>query len=487
MEVKHSFGDATSKKTRVETGPSPVLFFWNLPVNTTEADVTQLCANFGNPVTALRLKGKNQAFVQMCSMEAATQLLDYFKNQGSKPVIRGEPVDVQYSSRTHISKKPDSEYPGGLNSGVPNMMVMPGAYPVHYGQSPAQPQSGAAQGLANMPDLPGRILHINITNPTHPVSCDILYYVFSQYGGTILRIVVFQKNGVHQALVEFSDANSALVAKTVLQGHSVFTDGCVLRIDHSKLTTVNIREGDANARDYTTSYGVPMASSHLLPTGLAPGKQHRGAGGSEDVGRVVLVGNLNTEKVTPLALFKLFGTCGDVMRVKIMYNKRDTALIQFRTETQAKQAIQLMQGAVLYGICIHVQLSRMSSVSLPPPGSTELFEGLTQDFESSTLHRFSRPGSRNEQNIAMPSESLHIANILETAEEQSLVQLFSTFGMVVAFKFLPNTRKMAVVRFNTIENAISALIALHGAPEAAAGLCGDRGLMISFSKSGTLP
>lgn len=487
--MKRGYGDA-GKKTRVDTGPSAVLFFWNLPVNTSEVDVTQLCGNFGTPVCALKLKGKNQAFVQMNSVESASQLLEYFKAQGSKPVIRGEAVDVQYSSRTHISKKPDSEYSLGGNSPImQNMMMVPNAYPVHYGQpSPAPSPSGGSQGLANMPDLPGRILHINITNPTHPVSCDILYYVFSQYGGTIIRIVVFQKNGVHQALVEFSDANSALVAKTVLQGHSVFTDGCVLRIDHSKLTTVNIREGDPNARDYTTSYGAPAAAPHILSPGVASGKQYRSAGGSESgSGRVILVGNLNAEKVTPLALFKLFGTCGDVIRVKIMFNKRDTALIQFRTETQAKQAIQLMQGAVLYGVCIHVQMSRMSIVSLPPPGSTELFEGLTQDFENSTLHRFNRPGSRNEQNIAMPSETLHVANILETSDEQALVQLFSAFGVVMAFKFLPNTRKMAVVRFSTIENAINALIALHGAPEAAVGLCGDRGLMISFSKSGSTP
>eukprot|EP00906_Rhabdomonas_costata_P027491 RCo039036 len=304
MEVKHSFGDATSKKTRVETGPSPVLFFWNLPVNTTEADVTQLCANFGNPVTALRLKGKNQAFVQMCSMEAATQLLDYFKNQGSKPVIRGEPVDVQYSSRTHISKKPDSEYPGGLNSGVPNMMVMPGAYPVHYGQSPAQPQSGAAQGLANMPDLPGRILHINITNPTHPVSPDILYYVFSQYGGTILRIVCFEKNNVQQALIEFSDANAALVAKSVLQDHSVFTDGCVLRIDHSKLSTVNVRAGDPNSRDYSAGLGLSLMGSPALSgaplalsqaSSLFSAAQPQARAPAEGAGKCILVSNLSIE------------------------------------------------------------------------------------------------------------------------------------------------------------------------------------------------
>ena len=60
--------------------------------------------------------------------------------------------------------------------------------------------------------------------------------------------------------------------------------------------------------------------------------------------------------------------------------------------------------------------------------------------------RFKSPGSRNEQNIAMPSESLHVANISEAAEETALAQLFSAFGVVVAFHYLPNTRKVCQMK-----------------------------------------
>ena len=61
----------------------------------------------------------------------------------------------------------------------------------------------------------GTILHLTIANPIHPVDCDILHHIFSQYGGNILRIVCFEKNGSHQALVEYSDPNGAAVARQV--------------------------------------------------------------------------------------------------------------------------------------------------------------------------------------------------------------------------------------------------------------------------------
>ena len=41
------------------------------------------------------------------------------------------------------------------------------------------------------------------------------------------------------------------------------------------------------------------------------------------------------QRVTCDCLFKLFGTCGDVMRVKILFHKRNMALIEFRDSSHA--------------------------------------------------------------------------------------------------------------------------------------------------------
>jgi hypothetical protein len=43
---------------------------------------------------------------------------------------------------------------------------------------------------------------------------------------------------------------------------------------------------------------------------------------------VILVNNLDPERAMPEPLFNLFSTCGTVQRIKILYNKRDSALIQ---------------------------------------------------------------------------------------------------------------------------------------------------------------
>ena len=51
---------------------------------------------------------------------------------------------------------------------------------------------------------------------------------------------------------------------------------------------------------------------------------------------VLIVNGLDQARVTPDVLFTLFGVFGDVIRVKILFNKRDTALIQFVDSSQAE-------------------------------------------------------------------------------------------------------------------------------------------------------
>merc|ERR1719369_111222 len=58
-----------------------------------------------------------------------------------------------------------------------------------------------------------------------------------------------------------------------------------------------------------------------------------GAGGNNQT--VLLVSNLDEEQTEPDHLFILFGVYGDVMRVKIMFNKKDTALVQMKDARQA--------------------------------------------------------------------------------------------------------------------------------------------------------
>jgi polypyrimidine tract-binding protein 1 len=69
--------------------------------------------------------------------------------------------------------------------------------------------------------------------------------------------------------------------------------------------------------------------------GAMPGMSGAGGGGHVGGTPCLIVSGLNNERVSPDILFTLFGVYGDVIRVKILFNKQDTALLQFATAQQA--------------------------------------------------------------------------------------------------------------------------------------------------------
>ena len=174
---------------------------------------------------------------------------------------------------------------------------------------------------------------------------------------------------------------------------------------------------------------------------------------------VILVSNLNEELVTPEALFTLFGVYGDVLRVKILFNKKDSALINFSNGQQAATAQSMLDRCKLWNKQIRVFPSKHVTVQMPKDGTPD--SGLTKDFTTSPLHRFKKPGSKNFNNIFPPSPTLHLSNIPASVSEQEIRDLFSTYGTVKAFKFFQKDRKMALIQMDTAEEACTALIATH--------------------------
>lgn len=121
--------------------------------------------------------------------------------------------------------------------------------------------------------------------------------------------------------------------------------------------------------------------------------------------------------------------------------------------------------------------SKHTSVQLPKDGQPDA--GLTKDYTSSNLHRFKKPGSKNYSNIYPPSSTLHLSNIPSSVEEQDLKQAFEREGLnVVAFKFFPKDRKMALVQLASVDDAVIALVKLHNYQ-----LSETSHLRVSFSKS----
>ncbi|CAH2107533.1 unnamed protein product [Euphydryas editha] len=192
---------------------------------------------------------------------------------------------------------------------------------------------------------------------------------------------------------------------------------------------------------------------------------------------VLLVSNLNEEMVTPDALFTLFGVYGDVQRVKILYNKKDSALIQMAEPHQAHLAMTHMDKLRVFGKAMRVMLSKHQTVQLPKEGQPDA--GLTRDYSQSPLHRFKKPGSKNYQNIYPPSATLHLSNIPATVSEDDIKDAFTKRGFAIkAFKFFPKDRKMALVQLPSIDDAVAALIKMHNYQ-----LSESNHLRVSFSKS----
>uniref|UniRef100_A0A3B4Y7D2 Polypyrimidine tract binding protein 2b n=1 Tax=Seriola lalandi dorsalis TaxID=1841481 RepID=A0A3B4Y7D2_SERLL len=481
-----------SKKLRVEEAPpSRVLHIRKLPNEASETEVIALGLPFGKVTNILTLKGKNQAFLEMGTEEAAITMVNYYTTV--TPHIRNVPVFIQYSN--HKELKTDAG----------NQRTQAVLQAVSAVQSGGSPSSDVQEALAA---ASSPVLRIIIDNMFYPVTLDVLQQIFSKFG-TVMKIITFTKNNQFQALLQFSDPVNAQQAKLALDGQNIYNSCCTLRIDFSKLVNLNVKYNNDKSRDYTrpelpAGDGQPSidpsvaaaftvqwkccspfhdcfvsflsgALNPLSAAAAAAAAAGRVAlAGQTGSSGVLLVSNLNEEvSNTHPNTTRVYG---DVQRVKILYNKKDSALIQMSDANQAQLAMSHLNGQKMYGKIIRVTLSKHQTVALPRDGLDD--QGLTKDYANSPLHRFKKPGSKNFQNIFPPSATLHLSNIPQDVTEDDLRLLFSNAGGTVkAFKFFQD-RKMALIQMSTVEEAIQALIDLHNY-----NMGGNQHLRVSFSKS----
>ncbi|XP_060753931.1 polypyrimidine tract-binding protein 1a [Neoarius graeffei] len=491
--------------------PSRVVHVRKLPSDINEAEVISLGLPFGKVTNLLMLKGKNQAFLEMNTEESAQTMVNYYSSV--TPVIRNHPVFMQYSN--HKELKTDNS---------PNQVRAQAALQaVNAVQTASVPLSSVDTGGSGSQSP---VLRVIVENLFYPVTLEVLHQIFSKFG-TVLKIITFTKNNQFQALVQYSDTMTAQHAKLSLDGQNIYNACCTLRISFSKLTNLNVKYNNDKSRDYTrpdlpmgdgpasldpqtipTSAftpglisAAPFASAHgfpsaftlqqtaglslpSIPSALASlGVPAAAAGRLALTGlnttahTVLLVSNLSPESVTPQCLFILFGVYGDVMRVKILFNKKENALVQMADATQAQLAMSYLNGQKLHGKALRVTLSKHTTVQLPREGHED--QGLTKDFSTSPLHRFKKPGSKNYSNIFPPSSTLHLSNVPPSVGEDDLKGLFRSSGATVkAFKFFQKDHKMALIQLGSVEEAIESLIEFHNHD-----LGENHHLRVSFSKS----
>lgn len=479
---------------RLDEEVSKVIHIRNLPADATENEVIQLGLNFGKVTNLLMLKGKNQAFLEMESEEIAQQMVE--ECSVSPRTIRQRVMFIQFSN--HKELKTDNS---------PNQLKV----------------QAVLQAMQQTEGGPNHVLRVVVENMLYPITLDILHTIFTKFG-VVLKTITFTKNNQFQALIQMGDAVQSQTAKLSLDGQNIYNGCCTLRIEFSKLEALNVKYNNDKSRDYTRNdlpsgenaiLSTPTSlqsllggtSSSLMPSpvpnhaatiaaalqqsqmslssggvlksatvaaqlaALVSGQQMQGGGNS-----VLHVSNLNEGVVTPQMLFMLFGVYGDVIRVKILYQRKNTSLVQMSDSTQAQLAIKHLNGVKFFGRMLQVVLSRHAQVQMPKDGQD--VENLTQDYTNSNLHRFKKPGSKNFQNIFPPSEVLHLSNIPSEVSEEFLRETFSNYGTVVGFKFFQKDRRMALIQLSNIEEAVKCLVMLHNLK-----LSDTNHLRVSFSKS----
>ncbi|NXU19653.1 PTBP3 protein, partial [Pardalotus punctatus] len=481
-----------SKGNRSPCSPSRVLHIRQIPSDVTGAEIISLGLPFGKVTNLLMLRGKGQAFLEMASVDAAVSMMVYYTS--ATPHFNNQPIYIQYSNYKEL--RIEKQY----NQGRPQAALQ-GANAVQHGNLGITSALAAEGGV--LPSY-GPVLRIVFENVFYPVTLDMLYQIFSKFG-FVLKIVMFHKNNQFQALLQYADAVNAYYAKMTLDGHSIYTGCCTLRIDFSKLTNLTVKYNNDKSRDFTRidlpfgdgqrTLETPFATQNTIfpsytgPPGFAPamGFPQGAVTTSATPGHmtvpgipgnsVLLVSNLNPECSEKFPFWISTGVYGDVHRVKIMFKKRGIALIQMADATQAQLAIKYLNGQRLYGRVMHTTLSKYQTIQLPREGQED--KGLTKDYSNSPLHRFKNPCSKNYQNIFPPSATLHLSNIPPSVTVDDLKNLFTSKGSTVkGFKIFQKDCRMALIQLGSVEEAVHALIELHNHDFGE-----NQHLRVSFSKS----
>jgi len=439
---------------------SKVVHLRDVPKAVTENELLAITSPFGSIAHFVVLRAKRQVMIEMEDVRSAASLVNYFAT--SPCVIRGQRVEVQFSNHSELERKE-----------------------VH---------SDDSKNSQNAP--PNRILLITVHDCVYPMTVEVVHQVFSVHG-PVEKIVVFNKPIGVQVLVQYSNVESATHALQALQGQHVYAGVCRLQIQYSKLPDLTVARNNERSRDYLNP-NLPTDTPALLPTPAtspagptATGATHHfpapffdrtahhapfvpfpGAGGSDKT--VLLLANLNRERTTCQALFNLFSLYGNVVRIKIFFNKPEHALVQMADAAGATAALQNLKGCILFGSTIDVAVSKHKVVNEDPNVEESKFYG---DFSASKLNRY-RGNSATLKHVYPPSATLHVSNLAKTTTEEALAQHFSQHGTVVSSKrFEANDRPMCLIQFSTPAAATDALVLAHGT------LVDGHTLRVAFSRS----
>ncbi|GJX41156.1 polypyrimidine tract-binding protein homolog 1 isoform X1 [Tanacetum coccineum] len=320
--------------------PSKVIHLRNLPWECTEDELVQVCKPFGNIVNTKCNVGanRNQAFVEFVDQNQAINMVTYYASSSEPAQVRGKSVYIQYSNRHEI-----------VNNKGPG-------------------------------DVPGNVLLVTMEGvEAGDVSIDVIHLVFSAFG-FVHKIATFEKTAGFQALIQFTDAETALSAREALDGRSIprhvstlivyllpgHVGSCSLRITYSAHTDLNIKFQSHRSRDYTNPY-LPVNSTAI--EGFAQPVVGPDGNKIEPESNVLLASIANMlYAVTVDVIHTVFSTFGSVQKIAIFEKNGGTqVLVQYPDVRTAAVAKDALEGHCIYdgGYCkLHLSYSRHTDLNV---------------------------------------------------------------------------------------------------------------------------
>ncbi|XP_077241388.1 polypyrimidine tract-binding protein homolog 3-like isoform X2 [Tasmannia lanceolata] len=426
------------------TEPSKVIHVRNVGHEISENDLLSLVQPFGAVTKLVMLRAKNQALIQMHDVASAVNALQFYTNV--QPSVRGRNVYIQFSSHQELT---------------------------------TMDQNSQARKGGDQDSEPNRILLVTIHHLLYPITVEVLHQVFSPHG-FVEKIVTFQKSAGSQALIQYQTRQSAVQARNALQGRNIYDGCCQLDIQFSNLSELQVNYNNERSRDFTNpslpseqkgrssqpGYGDAGGMYALQPPGVAfsqmgsagaiaaafGGNLPPGISGTNDR-CTLLVSNLNPDKIDEDKLFNLFSLYGNIVRIKLLRNKPDHALIEMGDGFQSELAVHFLKGAMLFGKPLEVNFSKFPNINSAPD---------THDYSGSNLNRFNRNAVKNYRYCCSPTKMIHISTLPQDITEEEIVTHLEEHGTIVNNKlFDVNGKKQALILFENEEQATEALVCKH--------------------------
>ncbi|CAO2816311.1 unnamed protein product [Amaranthus hypochondriacus] len=313
--------------------PSKVLHLRNLPWECSEEELIELCKPFGKIVNTKCNVGANhnQAFVEYADLNQAISMVSYYASSSEPAQVRGKTVYIQYSNRHEI-----------VNNKSPG-------------------------------DTPGNVLLVTMEGvQPGDITIEVIHLVFSAFG-FVHKIATFEKAAGFQALIQFSDIETASAAKEALDGRSIpkyllpeHVSSCPLKISYSAHTDLSIKFQSHRSRDYTNPYLPVNATAFeglVQPSVGADGVKR------DQESNVLLAAIENMQyAVTVDVLHTVFSAFGTVQKIAMFEKNGQTqALIQYPDVNTASVAKESLEGHCIYdgGYCkLHLTYSRHTDLNV---------------------------------------------------------------------------------------------------------------------------